>query len=84
MTSAIQSSLGNLNRAIQKLEMTAVDLETAQKAQPKKSASSQNDLFAFPSSASSNNVDAAALASRLDGAIAKVERLLKEGDTTHG
>ena len=83
MTSAIQSSLGNLNRAIQKLEMTAVDLEAAQKAKPKKSAGPQNDLFAFPSSAS-NNVDAAALASRLDGAIAKVEKLLKEGDTTHG
>ena len=83
MTSAIQSSLGHLNRAIQKLEMMAADLEQSQQSRPKKAVSSQNDLFAFPSSAS-HNVDAAALASRLDGAIAKVEKLLKEGEPTHG
>ena len=87
MTLAIRSSLGNLNRAIQKLEMTAADLEVAQskaaaKAKEKKKPEG-NDLFSFPSSVGSNT-DAKALASRLDGAIAKVEKLLREGDDARG
>ena len=83
MTLAIRSSLGNLNRAIQKLEMTAADLEVAKSKAKEKKKPEGNDLFSFPSSVGSNT-DAKALASRLDGAIAKVEKLLREGDDARG
>ncbi len=83
MTLAIRSSLGNLNRAIQKLEMTAVDLETAKSNTKEKKKADSGDLFSFPSSVTSS-ADAKALASRLDGAIAKVEKLLREGDDARG
>lgn len=83
MTLAIRSSLGNLNRSIQKLEMTAADLEAEKSKAKEKKKPEGNDLFSFPSSVGSNT-DAKALASRLDGAIAKVEKLLREGDDARG
>lgn len=84
MTAAIKSSLTNLNQALQNLEQSAANAEdnARQKVQtaPK---SSGVDLFSAPQSAS-NDMDAKALASRLDGAIAKVEKLLREGNEAHG
>jgi len=74
----IKSSLANLNSAIQLLEGASMDLEKSIQKKLKSHKESQpvtNDLFSFPSSVS-NSPDTKALASRLDGAIAKVEKLL--------
>lgn len=80
MTTAIKSSLTSLNQALMDLEKTASELQDNVKQAPSKPAKSAGmDLFSMPSAAASNDVDAKALASRLDGAIAKVEKLLKEG-----
>lgn len=76
MTTAIKESLSNLNTALQKLEMSATDIQDNVK---KKTKSSPPDLFSVPSRPA-NEVDAKAIASRLDGAIAKVEKLLREGE----
>ena len=76
MSAAIRNALVNLNRKLEKLE-SAVDVAS------KKKKSGQDDLFTQiagskePSNA--NVVDAKQIASRLDSAIGKVERLLKEG-----
>lgn len=81
MTAAIKASLSNLDKALQSLEKSAVDMQDKQKNSKK---SSGLDLFSVaPAATASNDVDAKALASRLDGAIAKVERLLREGEA-HG
>lgn len=78
MTAAIKASLTNLNTALQSLEGSATSIQDNLKRGSKKRAPT-SDLFSVPN-ASSNNIDTAALASRLDGAIAKVEKLLKEGE----
>lgn len=75
MTSAIKESLTNLNTALQKLEMSASEMQDNQKNKAKSQA---GDLFSVPQK-STSDVDAKAIASRLDGAIAKVEKLLREG-----
>ena len=83
MTVAIKESLSILHQYIDDLEQTAAqaqdnakkNIERASKNATKKS---PPDLFSVPTGATSNDVDAKALASRLDGAIAKVEKLLKE------
>lgn len=84
MTAAIKTSLTQLNQALQTLEQSAANAadnaREKAKAAPK---SSGMDLFSAPQP-SANDVDAKALASRLDGAIAKVEKLLREGDEAHG
>lgn len=74
MTTAIKQSLSDLNVALQKLEMSASDIQDNIKAKNKPSGS---DLFSV--APKTNDVDAKAIASRLDGAIAKVEKLLREG-----
>jgi hypothetical protein len=75
VTTAIKESLTSLNTALQKLEMSASEMQDNMKAKAK---SGPADLFSV-SSKSNNDVDAKAIASRLDGAIAKVEKLLREG-----
>jgi hypothetical protein len=75
VTSAIKESLTSLNTALQKLEMSASDMQDNRKVKAK---SSSTDLFSIPQK-SNNDIDAKAIASRLDGAIAKVEKLLREG-----
>lgn len=84
MTTAIKSSLSNLNGVLQKLEASASETEqkvaAAAKASAPAPAKGGHDLFG---AAASNDADAKALASRLDGAITKVERLLREG-VSHG
>ena len=82
MTAAIKSSLVNLNEVLSQLEKSATEMESKQKAAPKQPPQG-NDLFSMPQNAA-NNVDAKALASRLDGAIAKVEKLLREGVEANG
>lgn len=77
MTSAIKQSLTDLNVALQKLEMSASDIQDNVKAKSKSSAG--GDLFSIPQKSPQSDVDAKAIASRLDGAIAKVEKLLQEG-----
>lgn len=76
MTTAIKQSLSNLNTVLQKLEMSASEVQDNVKAKSKQSAST--DLFSVPQK-SQSDIDAKAIASRLDGAIAKVEKLLREG-----
>lgn len=86
MTVAIKESLSILNQYLDDLEHTAAqaqdnaqkNVERAVQSAKKKS---PPDLFSVPSSqpAPAADVDSKALASRLDGAIAKVEKLLKEG-----
>ncbi len=74
MTVAIKESLTKLHESLKDLEQTAVEAQNSKKKNTKKG---PPDLFAVPPSANSD-VDAKALASRLDSAIAKVENLLKE------
>lgn len=79
MTTAIKQSLTELNSALQKLEMSASDIQdNVKKASATPTASAGGDLFSMPQK-SQNDIDAKAIASRLDGAIAKVEKLLREG-----
>ena len=78
MTAAIKSSLSNLDAALGKLETSIATVES-NKSSPAKAG---GDLFSAPRP--SNDIDAKALASRLDGAISKVEKLLREGDEAHG
>ena len=75
MTTAIKQSLTNLNTALQKLEMSASEMQDNLKLKTK---SGTTDLFSAPMRPQ-NDIDAKAIASRLDGAIAKVEKLLREG-----
>ena len=80
MTVAIKESLTKLNASLQNLEKSAVEAQdNLQKAVvSNKRKSGAPDLFSVPVGASQGDVDAKALASRLDGAIAKVEKLLKD------
>ena len=85
MTTAIKSSLSNLHGVLEKLETSVSSAEAkianASKAAQQAPKPSQGyDLFG---AAASNDAEAKALASRLDGAIAKVEKLLSEG-VSHG
>lgn len=75
MTAAIKASLTNLNQALQDLESAATHLQNNKKTKSK----GGFDLFSM----SGNDVDTRALASRLDGAIAKVEKLLRD-EEAHG
>ena len=75
MTAAIKSSLNDLNKALETLEKSALDMQDNKK--PRKR-TSPPDLFSVTSPQS--DVDTKALASRLDGAIAKVEKLLRDGE----
>jgi len=79
VTAAIKASLTNLNSALRGLEVAAEQAKEKKKSAPK----GGMDLFSMPQ-ASNSDVDAKALASRLDGAIAKVEKLLREGEEAHG
>lgn len=79
MTNAIKSSISKLDHKISRLEMAVQEAEKRSLAVPK--AATASDLFATPPK---NNEETQALASRLDGAIAKVEALLKEGTPNHG
>lgn len=79
MTVAIKESLNKMYEALQGLERSAVQAQDNAKKNAERAAKkSPPDLFSVPS-APQNDVDAKALASRLDSAIAKVENLLKEG-----
>ena len=77
MTTAIKESLTDLNTALQKLEMSASELQDNMKSKSQNNAA-RADLFSMPQK-SQNDIDAKAVASRLDSAIAKVEKLLREG-----
>ena len=73
MSAAIRSSLIKLNEAVERLETSVKTASSAPKA-------AQTDLFgAVSSKKPANNIDAKALAKRLDSTIDRVERLLKEG-----
>ncbi len=73
MTAAIKTSLMDLHGAIGNLENSVVSA-TAQKKK------AQEDLFTVPlKSNAANDMDPKVLAGRLDSAIAKVEKLLREG-----
>jgi hypothetical protein len=77
VTTAIKESLTDLNTALQKLEMSASELQDNMKSKSQ-NASAGSDLFSVPQKPQ-NDIDAKAVASRLDSAIAKVEKLLREG-----
>ena len=75
MTTAIKQKINTLYDAINELESKVEERKNAPRA-TKKSA----DLFSFaPQQPSQPHPDTKALASRLDCAIAKVEKLLQEG-----
>lgn len=78
MTNAIKSSISKLDHKISRLEMAIQEAEKRSITVPK---SAGSDLF---SATTNNDAETKALASRLDGAIAKVEALLKEGAPQHG
>jgi len=84
VTVAIKESLVKLNDVLQGLEQSATQAEDNAKKNVERAAKRKGppDLFSVPSSASAStpesDVDAKALASRLDSAIEKVENLLKE------
>lgn len=80
MTNAIKSSISKLDHKISRLEMAVQEAEKRAIAVPK--AATASDLFSAPPK--NNDEETKALASRLDGAIAKVEALLKEGTPNHG
>jgi hypothetical protein len=85
VTATIKESLSALNLYIDDLEHIAAQAQdnaqkNVERATQKAAKKSPPDLFSVPSGAGkADNVDTKALASRLDGAIAKVEKLLKEG-----
>jgi len=91
VTVAIKESLTQLNNSLQELEKTAnqaqVNAEKAMEAATANVTSREQgnvagkgkkspDLFSVPSQ---GDVDAKALANRLDSAIERVEEMLKEG-----
>ena len=76
MTVAIKQSINNLYDSIVTLEKEIETKEKSASDAPKAQKKSA-DLFSFTPAQS--NPDTKALASRLDGAIAKVEKLLQEG-----
>jgi hypothetical protein len=77
VSTAIKSSLVKLNEAVERLETS---MKSAS-ATPAKTA--QTDLFGAVSGKKAanagSNIDAKALARRLDSTIDRVEKLLKEG-----
>ncbi len=75
MTAAIKSSLNDLSKALDTLEESASNMQK-EASKPRKR-TSPPDLFSV-TSATQADVDTKALASRLDGAIAKVEKLLRD------
>ena len=84
MTATIKESLSTLSLYIDDLENIAVQAQdnakkNVERAAQKSTKKSPPDLFSVPAGAKAEDVDSKALASRLDGAIAKVEKLLKEG-----
>ncbi len=76
MTAAIKQSINSLYDSIITLEKE-IDTKEAEKAKGSDTQKKSADLFSFTPAQS--NPDTKALASRLDGAIAKVEKLLQEG-----
>ena len=75
MTASIKSSLVQLDNAIQYLEDKVVEVKATKKT-------AQADLFGSGTKSKvdvANDIDPKALAGRLDSAIAKVEKLLREG-----
>ena len=85
MTVAIKKSLTELNDTISALAKTAQSAQENAKnavaeasAKAKTQGKSSPDLFSVPKTPSSD-VDAKALANRLDSAIERVEEMLKEG-----
>ena len=76
MTAAIKQSINNLYDSIITLEKE-IDTKEEEKSKAPKARKKSADLFSF--SPAQSNPDTKALASRLDGAIAKVEKLLQEG-----
>lgn len=72
MTTSIKSSLRDLHGAIENLEDTVVSVSAIKKK-------AQTDLFSVPMRSTANDMDPKAIAGRLDSAIAKVEKLLREG-----
>ena len=76
--SAIRQSLGGLARKLEKLEAAAQEQERAIRQKQ------QQDLFGAPAAPSrSAPPRTALLAKKLDGAIEKIEQILKEG-AAHG
>ena len=74
MSAKIKGAVNHLYEAVQALEDGLMAQTKAAKNAPRKQKSA--DLFSI---APAGGPDTKALASRLDGAIAKVEKLLKEG-----
>lgn len=73
--SAIRQSLSNLNRAIAQLEGAMDFHEKSLKGK-------QRDMFAsapLPKPSNNNSFNPEDVAQRLDGAIARIESVLKEG-----
>ena len=77
MTAAIKQSINNLYDSIVTLEKEIETKEKQKSAEPKAGKKKSADLFSFAPAQPA--ADTSALASRLDGAIAKVEKLLQEG-----
>ncbi len=76
MTAAIKQSINNLYDSIVTLEKE-IDTKEAERSNEPKTKKKSADLFSF--TPAQTGADTKALASRLDGAIAKVEKLLQEG-----
>lgn len=72
--SAVKQALSRLHKAIGSLEVSMNTHEAALRGQ-------QRDMFAMPlpQASNSNLINADLVAERLDGAIARIESVLKEG-----
>jgi len=82
VTNAIRSSVTKLDHKIARLEIAVQEVEKkANQAKTQTKLQSGDDLF---TAGLKSEAETRALASRLDGAIAKVEALLKQGETAHG
>ncbi len=69
--SALRQALIRLNRAVGSLEISAHNLEKSLNGQ-------QRDMFAMAGAGANNNVDPEVVAEKLDLAIARIEKVLKE------
>ena len=75
--SALRDALESLNLAILKLEDTAETIEASRRGE-------QRDMFSAPATSNQNapGFPSAVVAKRLDSAIEKVEKLLKDSKPT--
>ncbi|MEM6811848.1 MAG: hypothetical protein AAF549_05210 [Pseudomonadota bacterium] len=82
MTAIIKHYINDLHQAIHELEEKVEEKKKEKAAKPETAKKKTADLFSFTPAQDKQEAagpDTKALASRLDGAIAKVEKLLQEG-----